>query len=83
LSSEQQTQVTDVFRNVNVRPIPDDVDVTIGATLPASVTTLHTCPIDVGRIIRGLPGCRYVAVGSRIVLVDPGTRRVVAVVARP
>jgi hypothetical protein len=50
--------------------------------VPTTVTTLHTCPGEVVRILRGLPECRYIVVRDQIVIVEPGTRKIVTVIER-
>jgi hypothetical protein len=56
--------------------------VSVGATVPASVTTLQTCPSEVVRLIQGPPECRYIVVRDQIVIVEPSSRRIVTVIER-
>jgi hypothetical protein len=54
--------------------VPSGFTVRVGATLPSSVE-LHTFPETVG-----VREYRYTVIGDQTVLVEPGSRRVVAVV---
>ncbi|WP_319799662.1 DUF1236 domain-containing protein [Microvirga rosea] len=56
--------------------------VSVGSVVPTTVTTLHTCPSDVVRILHGLPECRYVVIRDQIVIVEPKTRKIVTVIER-
>jgi len=82
LSTEQRTQVSQAFQSVNVESASVNFNVSVGSEVPRTVTTLHSCPSEVVRIIHGLPECRYVVVKDQIVIVNPRTRRVVTVVER-
>jgi hypothetical protein len=75
--------VTRAFSSVNVEPVREvNFSVSVGAVVPASVTTLHTCPSDVVRILQGLPECRYIVVRDQIVIVEPSSRKIVTVIER-
>jgi hypothetical protein len=75
--------VTRAFSSVNVQPLTNvNFNVSVGATIPASVTTLHTCPGEVIRYLDGLTECRFVIVNNRIVIVEPSSRRIVTVIER-
>jgi hypothetical protein len=67
---------------VNVQPTDVNFSVSVGAEVPTSVTTLHSCPETVRSIITGIPECRYIVVKDKIVLINPQTRRVVTVIER-
>jgi hypothetical protein len=83
LSTEQRTQVTRAFSSVKAEPLTNvTFNITVGETVPASVTTLHTCPGDVIQYLDGLTECRFVIVKDRIVIVEPKTRRIVTVIER-
>jgi hypothetical protein len=83
LNSEQRTQVSQAFRSIRAEPLRDvNFSVSVGSTVPASVTTLQTCPSEVVRLIQGLPECRYIVVRDQIVIVEPSSRRIVTVIER-
>lgn len=52
-----------------------DGDVAVGTVLPSSGVSYYEVPSDYG-----VRGRRYTVVNDRVVLVDPGTRRVVQVI---
>jgi len=81
VTSEQRTQITESFRRVNVQPLTNvTFSVSVGSTIPTSVTTLYDCPDNVERILTGLPECKYVVVRDQIVIVEPSSRRIVTVI---
>ncbi|QFU14869.1 DUF1236 domain-containing protein [Microvirga thermotolerans] len=83
VSNEQRTEISHAFRSVQVEPLTNvNFSISVGAVVPASVTTLHTCPSDVVRILNGLPECRYMVVRDKIVIVEPSTRKIVTVIER-
>jgi Protein of unknown function (DUF1236) len=83
VTSEQRTEVTRAFSSVNVEPVTNvSFSVSVGTVVPTTITTLHTCPGEVVRILRGLPECRYIVVRDQIVIVEPSTRKIVTVIER-
>jgi Protein of unknown function (DUF1236) len=83
VSNEQRTQIRQSFRTVNVSPVTDvNFSVSVGSTLPTTVTTLHDCPDTVERLLTGLPECKFIVVRDQIVIVEPRTRRIVTVIER-
>ncbi len=84
MTSEQRSQITQSFRNVDVQPLNDvNFSVSVGTVVPETVVThLHACPSEVVRILHGLPECRYVVVHNQIVIVEPSTRKIVTVIER-
>jgi hypothetical protein len=83
LTSEQRTHVTRAFSTVNVQPLTNvSFSVSVGETIPTSVTTLHACPGEVVRYLDGLTECRFVIVNNRIVIVEPSSRRIVTIIER-
>jgi hypothetical protein len=66
---------------VNVQPLTNvEFSVSVGSTVPTSVTTLYDCPDNVERILTGLPECKYIVVRDQIVILEPRTRRIVTVI---
>ncbi|MCB8819324.1 DUF1236 domain-containing protein [Microvirga rosea] len=83
MSTEQRTEISHAFRSVRVEPLNNvNFTVSVGSVVPTTVTTLHTCPSDVVRILHGLPECRYVVIRDQIVIVEPKTRKIVTVIER-
>ena len=81
MTSEQRTQISRSFSSVNVQPLTNvEFSVSVGSTVPASVTTLYDCPDNVERILTGLPECKYIVVRDQIVILEPRTRRIVTVI---
>lgn len=82
LSEQQRTTVRERFtrsggernRVTNV-----NVDIRVGASVPRSVT-LHVLPADVVEVVPQYRGYRYVYVNNDIVIVDPASYAVVAVI---
>ncbi|MBB4038405.1 hypothetical protein GGR34_000034 [Microvirga flocculans] len=83
VTSEQRTQLSQSFRSVNVQPLNSvNFSISVGSTVPASVTTLYDCPDNVERILTGLPACKYIVVRDQVVIVEPSSRRIVTVIER-
>ncbi len=67
---------------MNVRPVQENVTITVGQTVPTTVTELVECPETLESLITGIRDCRVVLVGDRYYIVEGGTRRVVTVIER-
>jgi hypothetical protein len=83
MSDEQRTRVSTRFSQsidrMNVRPLSrSQVSVSIGATLPRSVQA-YAVPRDIVAIYPQFRGHRFVVVDDDIVIVEPGSYRVVTV----
>ena len=76
IAPEQRTVIRDYVVKEKVRPYKMQSRVTIGATLPAEVE-LAPVPETWGPAFSSY---RYVYTGDDVVLVDPGTRRVIQVI---
>ncbi len=80
ISVEQTTQIRQVVIQQNVQPIEVDFDVTIGATVPSTVT-LTPLPIEVIQLIPGFEGYLFFLLpDGRIVIVAPTTLQVVLII---
>ena len=82
MTSEQRTRVTARFsgsiERMNVRPLSrSSISVSIGAVVPRSVH-LHVVPQDVVAIYPQFRGHRFVVVEEEIVIIEPRSHRVVA-----
>jgi len=81
LSGEQRSQITTVITQQDVKRIaPADLDVSIrvGARIPARVT-FYPLPSRVVEIYPAWQGYSYILVGSQILIIDPGTHEIVAI----
>jgi Protein of unknown function (DUF1236) len=76
ISPEQRTVIRQYVVKQRVKPVTVREDIRVGGTLPADVD-LVVVPSDWGP---GLSRYRYVYWNDRVVLVDPGERRVIHVI---
>jgi hypothetical protein len=86
LTTEQRTRVTERFAaridSIGVRPISRSrISVRVGASIPRSIQ-LYDVPADVIAIYPQFRRDRFVLVEDEIVVVEPGSRRIVAVLPR-
>lgn len=82
LSEQQRTNVRERFSRAGVqrnRETNVNFDIRVGASVPRSVT-LHALPSDVIEVVPAYRNYRYVYVRDEIVIVDPVSYEVVAVV---
>lgn len=80
LSAAQRREVAAYFAGNNGnRSQQSDFALSIGAAVPAQVA-LQKLPAKISSTIGGYQGDDYVIVGSQLVIVDAGARRVVAIV---
>ncbi|MDQ5852495.1 MAG: DUF1236 domain-containing protein [Chloroflexota bacterium] len=68
--------------SVNIQPVRENITVSVGQTLPTTVTQLVSCPETLVSLITGINDCRVVLVGDRYYIVEGSTRRVVTVIER-
>jgi hypothetical protein len=86
MTTEQRTRVTERFAaridSMGVRPISRSrISVRVGASIPGSIQ-LYDVPADVVAIYPQFRRDRFVLVEDEIVVVEPGSRRIVAVLPR-
>ena len=82
ITSEQRTQITRSFSNVHVAPATNvNFAISTGTIVPASVEW-HDLPVEVVRVVPAYRGYKYILVGNRIVIIEPGTRKIVTVIER-
>jgi hypothetical protein len=79
LSTEQRTKITTVIKEKNVQPTRVNFDIHVGATVPRSVH-LVTLPTEVIEVYPAWRGYEFILVGDEIVVINPNTLRVVAVI---
>jgi hypothetical protein len=77
ISTEQKTELTQVFRSEKAEPVDIDIDVNVGVVVPRTVT-LRPLPARVVEIVPAYRDYEYfVLADGRIVIVEPGTFKVV------
>jgi hypothetical protein len=80
LSTEQRTKITTVIRNEHVAPITNvNFNVAVGTRIPHDVA-FHPLPADVVTIYPEWRGYNFVLVRDEIVVIDPQTFEIVAVI---
>ena len=79
LSTEQRTKITSIIRQHKVAPAKLNVSVSVGTRIPASVH-FYPLPQDVVVIYPEWRGYDYILVGDQIVIVDPRTHEIVAII---
>jgi hypothetical protein len=76
ITPEQRTTIKQYVVKQKVKPVTVQEEVSVGATLPASVQ-LQAVPQTWGAKITKY---RYVYVGDQVVLVEPSSRKVVEII---
>ncbi len=80
LSSEQRTKITTVIKGQNVRPVTNvNFSISVGTRVPRDVS-FHPLPAEVVTIYPGWRGYNFILVGDQIVVIDPGSFEIVAVI---
>jgi hypothetical protein len=79
LTTEQRTKISTTIRQSNVRPATNvNFNISVGTVVPRSVT-LHPLPAAVIEVYPDWRPYRFVLVGDEILVIDPATHRIVAV----
>ena len=78
LSTEQRTKITSVIKQHKVEPTKLSVSVSVGTRIPASVH-LYPLPVEVVEVYPAWRGYEYILVGDQIVVINPRTHEIVAV----
>jgi hypothetical protein len=78
LTTEQRTKISSVIREQKVERVNLNVSVSVGTRIPASVH-VHQLPQQVIVIYPEWRGYDYILVGEQIVIIDPRTHEIVAV----
>ena len=79
LTTEQRTKITSVIKSQKVEPVRLNVSVSVGTRIPADVR-LHALPQEVIVIYPEWRGYDYILVGDQIVIINPRTHEIVAIV---
>jgi hypothetical protein len=80
LSTEQRTKITTVIRNERVAPVTNvNFNVSVGTRVPRDIA-FHPLPTDVVTIYPEWRGYNFVLVRDEIIVIDPSTYEIVAVI---
>ena len=79
LSNEQRSKITSVIKKQNVKPVHLDISISVGTRVPSSVR-YYPIPVEVVTIYPEWRGYDYILVGDRIVVIDPDTHEIVAII---
>ncbi|WP_063683770.1 DUF1236 domain-containing protein [Bradyrhizobium stylosanthis] len=80
LTTEQRTQITSVIREERVRPVTNvNFSISVGTRIPREGIELHALPSRVVTIYPEWRTYKYVLVKEEIVIIDPDTYEIVAV----
>jgi hypothetical protein len=79
ISTEQRTKITTVIRNEHVQPLTNvNFNISVGTRIPRDVS-YHVLPTEVVTIYPEWRGYNYVMVRDQIIVIDPQTFEIVAV----
>jgi hypothetical protein len=79
LSSEQRTKITTVIRDQHVSPVNDvNFSIVVGTRVPRDVS-FHPLPTEIVNIYPDWRGYEFILVREQIIVVDPETFEIVAV----
>ena len=79
LTTEQRTKITTVIRQHKVEPTRLNVSISVGTRIPASVH-VYPLPTEVIAVYPDWRGYDYILVGDQIVIINPRTHEIVAVI---
>ena len=78
LSTEQRSKITTIIRQHKVEPAHLNVTVSVGTRVPDSVH-FYPLPVEVIVVYPEWRGYDYILVGSEILVIDPRTHEIVAI----
>jgi Protein of unknown function (DUF1236) len=78
LSTEQRTKITTIIRQNKVEPARLNVSVRVGTRVPESVR-FYPLPAEVFVVYPEWRGYNYILVGDQILVIDPRTHEIVAI----
>ncbi len=79
LSTEQRTKITTIIRQHNVEPAHLNVSVRVGTRVPENVH-FYPLPAEVFVVYPEWRGYDYIMVGNEILVIDPRTHEIVAII---
>jgi Protein of unknown function (DUF1236) len=81
LSTEQRTRITTVIRNEHVAPVNNvNFSITVGTRVPREGVSFRPLPAEVATIYPEWRGYEFILVRDQIVVVDPRTFEIVAII---
>lgn len=78
LSTEQRSKITTVIKQQKVQPVSLNVSIRVGTRVPSSVR-YYPLPSEVITVYPEWRGYDYILVGNQILILDPGTHEIVAI----
>lgn len=80
LTAEQRTRIGSSIRQTNVRPATNvNFNISVGTVVPRTVE-LHPLPPTIIEVHPAWRGYRFILVEDEIIIIEPGTYRIVAVI---
>ena len=80
LTSDQRTKITTVIRNEHAAPVTNvNFSIAVGTRVPREGVSFRPLPTDVVTIYPEWRGYEYILVRNQILVVDPGTYEIVAI----
>jgi hypothetical protein len=79
LSTEQRTKISSIIKQRKVESTKLSVSVSVGNRVPASVH-LYPLPVEVVEVYPAWRGYEYILVGDQIVVVNPRSHEIVAII---
>jgi hypothetical protein len=80
LTSDQRTKITSVFRSERIEPENNvNFSISVGSRVPRESVRLHPLPSQVVTIYPEWKGYEFIRVRDQILVVDPNTYEIVAV----
>lgn len=79
LSTEQRTKITTIIRQHKVEPAHLNVSVRVGTRVPENVH-FYPLPAEVFVVYPEWRGYDYIMVGNEILVIDPRTHEIVAII---
>jgi hypothetical protein len=78
LSTEQRTKITSIIKQHKVEPTKLSVSISIGTRVPAS-THFYPLPVQVVEVYPAWRGFDYILVDDQVVVINPRTHEIVAI----
>jgi hypothetical protein len=80
LTTEQRTKVTTVVKQQNIKPVTNvNFSISVGTRVPRDVH-FHPVPAEIVTIYPAWRGFNLIMVGSQIIIIDPASYDIVAVI---
>jgi uncharacterized protein DUF1236 len=80
LSTEQRTKITTVIKEQRVQPVTNvNFSISVGTRVPRSGVTFHPLPAQVVTVYPEWRGYEFILVRDQIVVIDPRTLEIVAI----